>query len=103
MINVLLDAFFGWLKRPPLLWDFTDFIMFLCCITLLVLAISELIKKKKHKYFVSYTYNVNEFAVFEFTTNFKVQDLNSIIEMQKAIEKKTGRNKVTILFITEFF
>ncbi len=103
MIDVLLDAILGWLKRPPLLWDFTDLVMCLCFIALLVLAISELKKKKRHTYFVSYTYNVNEFAVFEFTTNFKVRDLNSIIEMQKAIEKKTGRNKVTILFITEFF
>ena len=103
MIYNVLDAILGWLKRPPLLWNATDFVMCLCCITLLILAVSELKKKRRYKFFVSYTYNIGDFDTFEFNTNFKPKGINKIKEMEKAIEKQTGRNKVVILYITELF
>ena len=103
MIYAVLDAILGWLKRPPLLWNATDFIMCICCIILLLLAVSELKKKRRYKFFVSYTYNVGEFDTHEFETNFKPRCGKEIKEMERAIEKQTGRNKVVILFISEFF
>lgn len=103
MIEIILEAFFGWIHRPPLLYDIKDWIMLICEIILIILCVSELRKKKHYRFFVSYTYNAGDFDTFEFQTNFKPQTINHINEMAKAIEKQTGRHRVVILYIKQLF
>ena len=57
MIHKIIDTFFGWLCKAPLLYAPTDFVLAVCEIILLYMCISTLIHKNGYRYFINFIYD----------------------------------------------
>lgn len=57
MKYMIINTFFGWLCKAPLLYTATDWIIAVCEIILLYICITTLIHKNGYRYFINFIYD----------------------------------------------
>lgn len=102
MKYMIINTFFGWLCKAPLLYTATDWILAICEIILIYICVNTLIHKNGYKYFVNFTHGqADNFGIGYLTYYKKIKNDRDIQELTKQIEKNNCLQNVKIINFTK--
>ena len=92
MKYMIINTFFGWLCKAPLLYSSTDWIMATCELILVYIAISTYKHRKGYRYFINFVHGQNsEFGIGYVTFYKKIKTDKDIKELEKQLEENNKK------------
>lgn len=97
MKYMIINAFFGWLCKAPLLYTATDWILAICEIILICICVNTIIHRNGYKYCVNFTHGYGDFGIGYITYHKKIKEEKDILGLAKQIEKNNSLTNVKII------
>ena len=100
MKYMIINTFFGWLCKAPLLYTSVDWIMAICELILVYIAISTYKHRRGYRYFINFVHGQNsEFGMGYITFYKKIKCDKDIEELERQLEENNNKKVKIINFV----
>lgn len=97
MKYMIINTFFGWLCKAPLLYTPTDWTIAICEVILICICVNTIIHRNGYKYCVNFTHGYGDYGIGYVTYFKKIKDEKDILGLAKQIEKNNNLKNVEII------